>query len=172
MAYAGFFLKGGVLHWMQAVLWCRASPGGGGGGSGAGTQALFVINGLPPKALFTRSVPAPLGGGDSDTFFLNKKLSQFPRRGILFLSSSSFPYIPSVESQKGVIAAQRCSVENQKGRYCCAKSMAIAPFWFLTEHLWSAIAPFWLSADDTFFFLFLRGYFRDWVSFHASGILN
>ena len=24
--------KGGVLHWMQAVLWYRASPGGGGGG--------------------------------------------------------------------------------------------------------------------------------------------
>ena len=31
--------------------------GGGGGG-----QALFVINGCPTKALFTRSVPAPLGG--------------------------------------------------------------------------------------------------------------
>ena len=26
--------------------------------------------------------------------------------------------------------------------------MAIAPFWFSTEHLWSAIAPFWLSADE------------------------
>ena len=26
--------------------------------------------------------------------------------------------------------------------------MAIAPFWFSTEHLWSAITPFWLSTDD------------------------
>ena len=25
--------------------------------------------------------------------------------------------------------------------------MAIAPFWFSTDHLWSAIVPFWLSAD-------------------------
>ena len=35
----------------------------------------------------------------------------------------------SVESQKGIIAAQRCSVENQKGRYRYTKSMAIAPYW-------------------------------------------
>ena len=34
-----------------------------------------------------------------------------------------------------------------EGRYHCTKSMATAPFWFSTEHLWSAIAPFWLSAD-------------------------
>ena len=30
-----------------------------------------------------------------------------------------------------------------KGRYCCT-----TPFWFSTEHLWSAITPFWLSTDD------------------------
>ena len=35
-----------------------------------------------------------------------------------------------------------------EGRYCCTKSMAIAPFWFSTEHLWAAITPFWLSTDD------------------------
>ena len=35
-----------------------------------------------------------------------------------------------------------------EGGYCCTKSMAIVPFWFSTEHLWSSIAPFWLSADD------------------------
>ena len=58
--------------------------------------------------------------------------------------------ISSVESQKGVIAAQRCSVENQKGRYRYTKSMAIAPFWFSTEHRWCAITPFWLSTDDIF----------------------
>ena len=40
-----------------------------------------------------------------------------------------------------------------KGGYCCTKSMAIAPFWFSTEHLWFAIAPFWLSTDDMFTFL-------------------
>ena len=34
---------------------------GRGGGAGGG-EALFVINGCPTKALFTRSVPAPLGG--------------------------------------------------------------------------------------------------------------
>ena len=37
-----------------------------------------------------------------------------------------------------------------EGRYRCTKSMAIAPFWFSMEHLWSAIVPFWLSADDIF----------------------
>ena len=26
--------------------------------------------------------------------------------------------------------------------------MAILPFWFSTEHLWSAITPFWLLTDD------------------------
>ena len=37
--------------------------------------------------------------------------------------------ISSVESQKGVIASQRCSIENQKGTIArCTKSMAIAPF--------------------------------------------
>ena len=35
-----------------------------------------------------------------------------------------------------------------EGRYRCTKSMAIVPFWFSTEHLWSAITPFWLSTDD------------------------
>ena len=45
----------------------------------------------------------------------------------------------SVESQKGVIAAQRCFRWEPEGRYCCTKSMAIAPFWFSTEHCWSAI---------------------------------
>ena len=33
---------------------------------------------------------------------------------------------------------------------CCTKSMAIAPFWFSTEHHWIALKPFWFSADDTF----------------------
>ena len=35
-----------------------------------------------------------------------------------------------------------------EGRYHCTKSMATAPFWFSTEHRWSALAPFWLSADN------------------------
>ena len=42
--------------------------------------------------------------------------------------------ISSVESQKGVIAIQRCSEEPER-RYRCTKSMVIAPFWFSTEHL-------------------------------------
>ena len=33
-------------------------------------------------------------------------------------------------------------------RYRCTKSIAIAPFWFSMEHLWTAIMPFWLSTDD------------------------
>ena len=36
------------------------------------------------------------------------------------------------------------SVENQKGAITVQQCMAIAPFWFSTEHLWSAITPFWL----------------------------
>ena len=44
---------------------------------------------------------------------------------------------------------QRCSVENQKGAIAVQSIyMAIAPFWFSTEHLWSAITPFRLSTDD------------------------
>ena len=35
--------------------------------------------------------------------------------------------VSSVESQKGVNDAQRCSVGNQKGVYRCTKSMAITP---------------------------------------------
>ena len=37
-----------------------------------------------------------------------------------------------------------------EGGYCCTKPMAIAPFWFSTEHLWSVITPFWLSTDDIY----------------------
>ena len=57
--------------------------------------------------------------------------------------------ISSVESQKGIIADQRCSIENQKGAIAILCT-AIAPFWFSSEHLWnwSAITPFWLSTDD------------------------
>ena len=62
--------------------------------------------------------------------------------------SAEFHMKSSVESQKGIIAVQRCSLENQKGRYHCAKSLAIASFWFSTEHLWTAVMPFWLSTDE------------------------
>ena len=54
----------------------------------------------------------------------------------------------SVESQNCVIANQGCSIENQKGAIAVQKSMAIAPFWFSMEHLWTAITPFWLSPDE------------------------
>ena len=36
-----------------------------------------------------------------------------------------------------------------EGRYRCTKSVVIAPFWFSTEHSWTALTPIWLSADDT-----------------------
>ena len=35
-----------------------------------------------------------------------------------------------------------------EGLYHCTMSMAIAPFWFSMDHLWTMIAPFWLSTDD------------------------
>ena len=31
--------------------------------------------------------------------------------------------------------------------YCCTKSMAIMPFLFSVEHLWTVLMPVWLSAD-------------------------
>ena len=64
-----------------------------------------------------------------------------------WLSTDKF-YISSAESQKGAIADQRCFVENQKGAIAIDFVPAIAPFWFSTEHLWSAITPFWLSTDN------------------------
>ena len=73
-------------------------------------------------------------------------------------------YILSVESQKGVIAAQRCSVENQKGAIAVQSLWFIAPFWFSTEHHWSAIAPFWLSADDIYIWYEEKGKYNSWIS--------
>ena len=35
-----------------------------------------------------------------------------------------------------------------KGSFHCTMSMAIAPFWFSTEHRWTALMPFWFSVDD------------------------
>ena len=55
--------------------------------------------------------------------------------------------ISSAESQKGVIADQKMFHWEPEGRYCCTNSMAIAPFWFSTEHHWCAITPFWLSTE-------------------------
>ena len=34
-----------------------------------------------------------------------------------------------------------------EGRYRWTKSMAIAPFWFSTEHCWTALMPFWFSTE-------------------------
>ena len=54
-----------------------------------------------------------------------------------------------VESQNGINAVERCSVDNhQLGHYCCTKSVAIASFWFSMDHHWKALIPFWLSADE------------------------
>ena len=55
-----------------------------------------------------------------------------------------------VESQKGTITFQRCSVENHaEGLHQHRNGTAIAPFWFSMEHLSTLIAPFWLSHDDS-----------------------
>ena len=58
-------------------------------------------------------------------------------------------YIVSWELE-GAINIQRCSVENQEGRYCCTMSTAIAPrFYFsMMKHLWIVIVPLWLSTGD------------------------
>ena len=71
-----------------------------------------------------------------------------------FWNQNSSYVLSSVESQKGVIVIQRMFRWEPEGRYRCTKSMAIAPFWFSTEHLWSAITPFWLSTDAIMFPLF------------------
>ena len=55
--------------------------------------------------------------------------------------------ISSVESQKAVIAVQRCSVETRRALLPYTL-YSEAAFWFSTEHLCSAITPFWLSTDD------------------------
>ena len=46
-----------------------------------------------------------------------------------------------VESQKGVITVQMFCWEPE-GRYRYNNSMAMAPFWFSMEHLWTAIMPY------------------------------
>ena len=56
--------------------------------------------------------------------------------------------ISSVESQKGDITIQRCSIETRRVLAHCTKSIVIAPFWFSMEHLCILIVPFWLSTDD------------------------
>ena len=60
-------------------------------------------------------------------------ISDYFRLFRLFLTDALTPLsIISVESQKGTITIQRCSVDNQKGaitRLCTA----IAPFWFSTN---------------------------------------
>ena len=58
-------------------------------------------------------------------------------------------HISSVESQKGIIITML--QWEPEGRYCCTKSMAIAPFWFSMEHCWTALMSFWSSADDFIF---------------------
>ena len=60
-------------------------------------------------------------------------------------------YTSSVKSQKGINAVQRWSIENQKGAIAIKRSMVIAPFWFSTEHDWTALTPFWPSADNLVF---------------------
>ena len=38
-----------------------------------------------------------------------------------------------------------------QGHYCHRFCAAIAPFWFSTEHHWTALSPFWLSPDYIIF---------------------
>ena len=35
-----------------------------------------------------------------------------------------------------------------EGHNCCTKSVAIAPFWFSTEHRLTSLTPFWFSTDN------------------------
>ena len=66
-----------------------------------------------------------------------------------FRCCKCFWTLSSVESKKGVIAVQRCYVENQMGAIAVlAGFMAIAPFWFSAEYLWNAITPFFLLTDS------------------------
>ena len=64
-------------------------------------------------------------------------------------------YISSVESQKGVIAHQRCSVENRKGAIAIDFVQQYRPSGSQREHLRTAITPFWLSTDDLYLRIFI-----------------
>ena len=87
------------------------------------------------------------GGGSSEVNFLAKKKAVFKIKWQWKLDIVSW---------------------EQEGRYRCTKSMAIAPFWFSMEHLWSAIAPFWLSADDIMRSLGLGGLELEWILFYLA----
>ena len=55
------------------------------------------------------------------------------------------------------------------GRYCCTKSMALAPFWFSTEHSWTGLMPIWLSADDKMYWFVS---WNDEMIFHIDCFYN
>ena len=58
--------------------------------------------------------------------------------------------ISSVESQKGAINIQRCSVWEPERHHRHSLCTAIAPFWFSRGYIWVLITPFWLSNSDIF----------------------
>ena len=53
-----------------------------------------------------------------------------------------------LRARRALFAVQRCSTEDQKGAVAVKKSMAIVPFWFSMENIWTVITPFWLSTDN------------------------
>ena len=70
-----------------------------------------------------------------------------PEMGPLMLDVSISLFFVSWEPE-GRYCSSKMFRWEQEGLYRCTKSIAITPFWFSTEHCWSAITPFWLSTDD------------------------
>ena len=104
-------------------------------------NAIISINPLniyrfpPPPLLFSSDIMYGRGDGGESIF------------GTVFEGEYGMWTLP-VESQKGVIAVEKMFHWEPEGCYRCTKSMALAPFWFLMEHLWTAIMPLWLSTDS------------------------
>ena len=111
----------------------------------------------------------------TENLMMYKNITRLARKVLKIPRSAFFwtPGISSVESQKGVISFQRCSIENQKGAItACTKSMAMAPFWFSAEHLWPAIMPFWLSSDDILYHTSVLQCCRKLDDMHSSSTVN
>ena len=75
--------------------------------------------------------------------------------------------IVSWEPEGGYCSSNKmCSVENQKGTIAVQSLMAIAPFWFSTEHHWTAITPLQLLtvkiySNDCYFHHWYECWYRN-----------
>ena len=52
-----------------------------------------------------------------------------------------------LRGRKALSLFNRVPLRTRRALPLCKVYMAIAPFWFSTDHRWTALTPFWLSAD-------------------------